>query len=153
MDKINDTFIAKVLSVTPEHLQLNVMHGYASQIKDDSNYWNFLGTAWKAGGSYEKQDYWIKLFKSKRRNAHKIMKTSERREFLRLPKIVTAYRAYTDDQELESSICWSLDEKFVKQYAEKTGRKIAKQKFEKSDIFAFFNRRQESEILVWRAIQ
>lgn len=78
------------------------------------------------------------------------MKTSERREFSRLPKVVTAYRAYADEDELNHSICWSLDPKFVKQYAEKTGRKVAEMKFKKSDIFAYFNRRRESEILVWR---
>lgn len=150
MKIIDDVFIAKVLAATPHHLMLNVIKGYSDQIADDSNYWNFLGTAWKAGGSFAKQDQWIELFQSKRRNRQKIMKTSERREFSRLPKVVTAYRAYADEDELNHSICWSLDPKFVKQYAEKTGRKVAEMKFKKSDIFAYFNRRRESEILVWR---
>lgn len=147
---IDDVFFAKLLAVTPHHKMLNIMKGYSDQITDDSNYWNFLGTAWKAGGTFEKQDQWVELFQSKRRNRQKLMKTSERREFSRLPKVVTAYRAYTDEDELNHSICWSLDQKFVKQYAEKTGRKIAEMKFAKSNIFAYFNRRQESEILVWR---
>ena len=147
---IDDAFVARVLAVTPHHLTLNVIQGYSDQIKDDNNYWNLLGTAWKAGGTYEKQHHWIGLFKSKRRNAHKIMKTSERREFAKLPKIVKAYRAYTDDEELLDSICWSLDKRFVTQYAEKTGRKIAERSFKRANIFAYFNRRCESEILVWR---
>lgn len=147
---INDIFIAKILAAAPHHLMLNIMKGYSDQIADDSNYWNFLGTAWKAGGSFEQQEQWIELFQSKRRNRQKIMKTSERREFSRLPKVVTAYRAYTNEDELNYSICWSLDPAFVKQYAEKTGRKVAQMKFEKSNIFAYFNRRKESEILVWR---
>lgn len=147
---IDDIFIAKVLSAIPHHMMLNVMKGYSDQITDDSNYWGFLGTAWKAGGSFEDQSQWIELFQSKRRNRQKIMKTSERRAFSRLPKVVTAYRAYTDENELNHSICWSLDQKFVKQYAEKTGRMIAERKFDKSNIFAYFNRRRESEILVWR---
>lgn len=147
-----DAFIAKVLAVTPVHLILNVMKGYAEQIVDDSNYWNLLGTAWKVSGSFEHQDQWIELFQSKRRNRQKIMKTSERREFSRLPNIVTAYRAYTHADELKHSICWSLDLAFVKQYAEKTGRKVAVMQFNKANIFAYFNRRKESEILVWRGI-
>jgi hypothetical protein len=149
---INDIFIAKILAAAPHHLMLNIMKGYSYQIADDSNYWNFLGTAWKAGGSFEQQEQWIELFQSKRRNRQKIMKTSERREFSRLPKVVTAYRAYTNEDELNHSICWSLDPAFVKQYAEKTGRKVAQMKFEKSNIFAYFNRRKESEILVWRGV-
>lgn len=149
---INDIFIAKILAAAPHHLMLNIMKGYSYQIADDSNYWNFLGTAWKAGGSFEQQEQWIELFQSKRRNRQKIMKTSERREFSRLPNVVTAYRAYTNEDELNHSICWSLDPAFVKQYAEKTGRKVAQMKFEKSNIFAYFNRRKESEILVWRGV-
>lgn len=148
---INDIFIAKVLSATPHHLTLNVMQGYSEQITDDSNYWNFLGSAWKAGGTFEKQNQWIELFKNNRRNRQKIMKSSERREFSRLPKIVTAYRAYESEDELNQSICWSLDHKFIEKYAEKTGRKIAEHKFQKKNIFAFFSRRGESEILVWRS--
>lgn len=147
---MQDADIAKVLAMTPDFLLLRVFQKYADQIIDDSNYWNLLGTVWKASGSFKEQDQWIALFKTDRRNRQKIMKTSERREFSRLPKVVTAYRAYESEDELSHSICWSLDHKFVKQYAEKTGRKIAIQKFDKADIFAFFNRRQESEILVWR---
>lgn len=147
---MQDADIAKVLAMTPDFLLLRVFQKYADQIADDSNYWNFLGTVWKAGGSFKEQDQWIALFNADRRSPQKIMKTSERREFSRLPKVVTAYRAYENEDELSNSICWSLDQKFIKQYAEKTGRKVAVQKFDKADIFAFFNRRQESEILVWR---
>ena len=147
---INDVFIAKVLAITPHHLTLNVMCKYAHYIQDDSNYWSFLGAAWKAGGTYAEQDKWLTFFRSKRRNKHKIMKTSERREFAKLPKVVTAYRAYGNEEELDSTICWSLDKKFVEKYAENESRKVAEREFKKSDIFAFFNRRKESEILVWR---
>ncbi|NNG80595.1 hypothetical protein [Acinetobacter sp. ANC 5378] len=146
----NDANIARAMCLVPHHLMLAFMQGNHNKIIDDSNYWNLLGTAWKAGGSFEQQEQWIELFESKRRNRQKIMKTSERREFSRLPKVVTAYRAYTNEDELNHSICWSLDPAFVKQYAEKTGRKVAQMKFEKSNIFAYFNRRKESEILVWR---
>lgn len=147
---MDDISIAKILAITPHHLMLRVFQRYAEQITDDSNYWNFLGTVWKAGGTFEQQDKWVELFKCSRRNRQKIMKTSERREFSRLPKVVTAYRAYADEAELDHSICWSLDQKFIQQYAETTGRQIAVQKFDKADIFAYFNRRLESEILVWR---
>lgn len=145
-----DAQIAQALASTPHYFMLCFMTTYADQISDDSNYWNFLGTAWKAGGTFEQQAEWIALFQSKRRNRQKIMKTGERREFSRLPKVVTAYRAYADESELQHSICWSLDPKFVQQYADKKGRQVATMQFNKADIFAYFNRRRESEILVWR---
>lgn len=148
---MTDRHIAILFARTPHDCMLPFMENYGSQITDDSNYWNILGTAWKAGGCFKDQPRWITLFQSKRRNRHKIMKTSERREFARLPKTVRAYRCCDDPFEADQSICWSLDRKFVEQYAAKKGRVlIVECTFSKSDIFAYFNRRRESEILVWR---
>ena len=146
-----DSKIARILAIMPKEKMINVMERYQHDFFDDSNYWNMLGTAWKAGGCFKDQPRWIKLFQSQRRNKNKIMKSSERREFNHLPNIVTAWRAYADESEIEHSICWSTDQKFVEQYAKaKGGLNIAKRSFKKADIFAFFNRRNESEILVWR---
>lgn len=148
--KLTDTDIARLLVNTPEHLLLQFMQNYQDLIKDDNNYWNWLGTAWKASGNFKDQEAWIVLFKKDRRNPRKIMKTSERREFAKLPKKVIAYRAYRDEVEITDSICWSIDPKFVNLYAQKKGYQVAKKEFSSTDIFAYFNRRQESEILVWR---
>ena len=149
--QLTDQDIAKMMAITPHSMMLEFMQNYGDLIKDDSNYWNFLGTAWKAGGSFVEQDQWVNLFRSKRRNSQKIMKTSERREFSRLPKLITAYRCCDDEIEQSLSICWSLDKKFIQEYAKKKGRTlIFENKFAKANIFAYFNRRHESEILVWR---
>lgn len=149
--QLTDADIARMMAAIPHSMMLGFMQKHGDLIKDDSNYWNLLGTAWKAGGSFEFQDQWIELFKAKRRSRQKIMKTSERREFSKLPKLVTAYRCCDDEIEQFQSICWSLDKKFVDEYAEKNGRTlIFENKFAKDDIFAYFNRRGESEILVWR---
>ena len=146
-----DQDIARIMAVTPHHMMLEFMQHYGPLISDDSNYWNFLGTAWKAGGSFAEQAQWIELFQSKRRNRQKIMKTSERRAFARLPKVVSAYRCCDDAIEESQSICWSLDKDFVVEYAKEKQRKLILQMFfDKHDIFAYFNRRRESEILVWR---
>lgn len=151
MTKTNDSQIAKVMIMVPHHMMLAFMQGNHNKIRDDSNYWNMLGTAWKAGGCFADQEHWLKLFKSPRRNHQKIMKTSERREFSRLPIKLKAYRAYADPIEIEQSICWTLDKKFVESYAKAKDLQIAEQIFHRDDVFAYFNRRQESEILVWRS--
>lgn len=116
----------------------------------DNDYWNVLGTIWKDSGSLEIQSKFVELCNNtKRRNHKRIMKTNERRVFNKLPKTVTAYRACNDTSEIETSINWSLDLDFVKKYADATGRTIiANKEFDKSEIFAYFNRRKESEILV-----
>lgn len=146
----NDANIARAMCLVPHHLMLAFMQGNHNKIIDDSNYWNLLGTAWKAGGCFKDQNDWMVMFRSKRRNRQKIMKTSERREFARLSKKLKAYRAYADPIEIEQSICWSLDKKFVEQYAKAKDLQIAECTFNRDDVFAYFNRRQESEILVWR---
>ena len=151
MDKLNnDARIARQMAVTPHALMIFFMEKYAESIQDDSNYWNLLGTAWKAGGCFKDQERWKVLFQNKRRNRHKIMKTSERREWSRLPKTLKAYRAYADPSEIEQSICWTLDKSFVQSYATAKNLQIAEKTFNRDDVFAYFNRRQESEILVWR---
>ena len=151
MDNLtNDARIARRMAVTPHALMINFMEKYGDSIQDDSNYWNLLGTAWKAGGCFKDQERWKVLFQNKRRNRHKIMKTSERREFSRLPKKLKAYRAYADPVEIEQSICWTLDKNFVQSYAKVKDLQIVEKTFNRDDVFAYFNRRQESEILVWR---
>lgn len=147
---MNDVLIAQAMAMMPHHLMISFFEANGQRITDDNNYWNFLGTAWKAGGCFGDQDRWIVLFKSKRRNRQKIMKTSERREYSRLPKKLKAYRAYADIAEIEQSICWSIDKSFVEQYAKAKGLLIAERVFNRDDVFAYFNRRKESEILVWR---
>lgn len=149
--QINDRDIAIIFAGTPHHLILPFFEIHGQRISDDINYWNMLGTAWKAGGSFIDQQRWIALFKADRRNQQKIMKSSERREFARLPRVIKAYRCCDDEVESDQSICWSLDKKFVTEYAKKKGRTlIVERTFNKSDVFAYFNRRRESEILVWR---
>lgn len=146
----NDSNIARAMCLVPHHMMLAFMQGNHNKIIDDSAYWNMLGTAWKAGGCFKDQNDWMVMFRSKRRNRQKIMKSSERREFARLPKKLKAYRAYADPIEIEQSVCWSLDKKFVEQYAKAKDLQIAECTFNRDDVFAYFNRRRESEILVWR---
>lgn len=77
------------------------------------------------------------------------MKSSERKAFNRLPKVVTAYRAVNDETEEAIAISWTLSEDVAKKIFSQNGkRKIAKRQFEKWQILAYFNRRKEQEIIV-----
>ena len=103
---MTDRHIAILFARIPHDCMLPFMENYGPQITDDNNYWNFLGTAWKAGGCFKDQSRWIELFKSQRRNSHKIMKTSERREFSRLPKTeqVDANKTLLNIQSIQETI-------------------------------------------------
>lgn len=119
---------------------------HADDFQDDSTYWNVLGTLWKLGGTVIQQEMWKVLFSSTRRNRHKIMKTSERRKWRKLPKKVRAYRAVNNEDEYHKAISWTLSRSVALKLAR--GREIKEKVFHRRDVFAYFDRRGEDEILV-----
>lgn len=144
----SDIEIIRQLAVLPSHLLLPFLLKNANKFECDNNYWNVLGTCWKAAGSHEEREKWMLLFRSKRRNQHKIMKTRERRVWRQLPKTIIVYRAATDDSELQTGMSWSLDKAFVERYAKAENRIILTKKISKKEVWAYFDRRKESEVLI-----
>lgn len=145
----NDSEIINKMMQLPEIYMTQFFVNNADDIVDDSTYWNVLGTLWKGGGTVVQQDLWINLFNANRRNKHKMMKTRERRFFKKLPRVVTGYRAINNDSEIRKAISWSLSEDVVKRVFSQNGkREIVARRFSKDQIFAYFDRRNEQEILV-----
>lgn len=119
------------------------------RFQDDANYWNVLGTLWKLGGTVHQQDLWIPLFQSKRSKRHKIMKSHERRMWRKLPNTVVAYRAVNNTAEASYAISWSLNaETAWKRFSFDGQREVVSREFTKPEILAYFDRRQEEEIIV-----
>lgn len=143
-----DNELVRKLAVLPNHLLLPFLLANASRFECDNNYWNVLGTCWKAAGSHKEREKWLLLFRAKRRNQHKIMKTRERRAWRQLPKTITVYRAATDDSELQTAMSWSTDKAFVERYAKTESRIVLIRTINKSEAWAYFDRRQESETLI-----
>ena len=81
------------------------------------------------------------------------MKSSERKAFAKLPKVITAYRAINDESEIETALCWTLSEDIAKRVFSQGGRrKVVAKQFTKDEVFAYFNRRKEQEILVTQGL-
>ena len=115
---------------------------------DDNDYWTILRALWIDDGVCN--DLWyILLFYSKRKREHKIMKSSDRQALKKLPKKITIYRGCKDKTD-EKKWNWSTDKSFVKKYISTMGDGwyIAERTIDKSDIFAYFNSRKESEVLL-----
>jgi hypothetical protein len=149
MSNSNDASIIQKMLRLPEELGAEFFRRVHHKIIDDSCYWNTLGTLWKLGGTVVQQGLWQELFLSKRPNRHKIMKKSERRAWRKLPAVVTAYRAVNHPGEADTAISWSLDRGIVDRIFSDGGKRpVIEKKFRKDEIFAFFDRRGESEILV-----
>jgi hypothetical protein len=145
----NDSKIMEQILSTPDvRLASEVFRRNAHRIIDDATYWNILGVMWKMGGTVIQQDHWKEMFRCDRRQKHKIMKNRERKRWRKLPKIVTAYRAINTPEEIETAISWTLNRKTAEQFSWNGERKIIERNFHKTEIFAFFDRRQEDEIIV-----
>ncbi|MBS9994687.1 hypothetical protein J4H55_19435 [Vibrio alginolyticus] len=118
-------------------------------MKDDATYWNVLGSLWKDVGEVQQQSLWLPLFRSSRRSRHKIMTSSERKEFARLPETVTAYRAINGESEISTAISWTLSPEIAQRVFSHNGkRQVVKRQFKKKQILAYFSRRNEQEIIV-----
>lgn len=151
MANANDSeIIEKMLSAHPRFMA-EFFSQNSKHIIDDSTYWSVLGTLWKGGGTVVQQDLWIRLFNSPRRQKHKIMKKRERKAWRNLPCRVVAYRAINDISEIDEAISWSLSESIAERiFSEKGERLVVSNLFSRRDIFAYFDRRHEDEILVHR---
>jgi hypothetical protein len=147
----NDSRIISEMMAMPEIYMAQFFANNSHKIIDDSTYWNVLGTLWKGGGTVVQQDLWIDLFKVKRRNKHKVMKTRERRFFNKLPRVITGYRAINNDSEIDKAISWSLSEKVVRKIFSQNGkREVVARRFNRDQVFAYFDRRHEQEIIILR---
>lgn len=144
----NDGSLVSALSSLPNSKILDFLLERAHEFECDNNYWNVLGTCWKAAGSHDERERWITLFDSKRRNKHKIMKSRERRTWRNLPKRFEVYRAAHSDDEMETGLSWSLDKKFVERYAKGENRIVLTKVISKDDAWAYFDRRKESEVII-----
>jgi len=148
----NDSRIITYMMSLPPELMVEYFVMNHRMIIDDAMYWNVLGTLWKMGGTVVQQELWKGLFQSNRKKRHKIMKKRERKRWRRLPETIVAYRAINNESEIDSAISWTLSMTIANEFSEDGKRKVVEKTFSKKDVFAFFDRRREEEILVNLAI-
>jgi hypothetical protein len=113
---------------------------------DDNDYWTILRAMWIDKGICN--DEWAELFfKSGRKREHKIMKSSDRQALKKLPKQFKIYRVCTEKAD-ENKWNWTTSKEFAEKYLQRHGKYIAEKIINKSDVFAYFNSRQENEIIL-----
>lgn len=109
-------------------------------------FWEFLKTVWISAGAPENYDMFRKLFSSKRPFKYHVMSPEEERFLASLPEEFTVYRVIRGPE--DNGLSWTLDEEFAKEYAESTKREMITRVVKKHDVFAYFDRRGESEIVI-----
>ena len=122
---------------------------YFNKIKEtlsDDDYWTIFRALWIDKGKCTNE--WKNLLFCKRKRQHKIMKSSDRQFLSKLPKVVTAYRvSFSADSENKWN--WTLSKEFTEKYIKnKPNAFIEEKQIEKKKIFAYFNSRNEHEIII-----
>ena len=112
----------------------------------DPCFWEMLRTMWIVNGKMENLETFRRLFQLKRPFKRFLMTTEEEKTFNELPDPVTAFRA--PGRVGDPGISWTLNREFVERYAKSMKREKVEQQFPKSRITAYFNRRNEQEVIV-----
>ncbi|AVR47230.1 hypothetical protein C7S20_19325 [Christiangramia fulva] len=110
-------------------------------------YWELLRSVWIICGTVENAQFFSSLMKSNKPNRH-YFSTPEEHEFLRsLPDQMDVYRACNSPQ--DGGISWTLDYDYACKYAKDFQKNmVLNNKINKSEVFAYINRNNESEILI-----
>lgn len=118
---------------------------------DDSDYWTILRALWIEDGRCD--DNWAELFfNSGRGREHKIMKSADRQALRKLPKQVKVYRVCRDKID-EEKWNWTTDRAFAERFKKLGEEYIAEKVIDKSEIFAYFTSRRESEVILKKIIK
>ncbi len=124
----------------------------------DQEYWETLGNIWIEAGfpGYRGQE-WFNLFCSSRSGRWFLMNEAERQFLTALPEKVQVYRAATEDR--RNGISWTLDLNVARllqshrygwkaRPADDFHQKIWTTVLNRAEVFAYFNRHDEREIVV-----
>lgn len=112
----------------------------------DPCYWEILRTMWIANGKRETLIAFRQMFQSKRPFKRFLMTIEEEKVFSELPDPITAWRAKTKVGDV--GISWTLNREVAERFAKAYERVIIERQLPKSRITAYFNRRNEQEIIV-----
>ncbi len=121
---------------------------------DNASYWRLLGDVWTAQEQlWPNQQVFLSLFRARRPGREALMREDEHAEFGKLPDQFPVYRGFTGQR--GKGMSWTTDrakaEWFARRFAMIEGRgtpKVLSGVVRKGDVLAYFNRRQESEIVV-----
>lgn len=147
----NDSRICKQLMSLPIEMQLPFLVKVSDDIIDDSSYWQIVSAVWinsEVCSPYIK--VWRDLFTASRRGRHKLMKGADRKIWRSMvkrgaPKFIIAYRAMNHEDDIITSISWTLSKSAADNLAK--GRNVVSMDIPKECIIAYFNRRREEEII------
>ena len=147
-------FYSYILNVS-EPFRLKAFVGIEQELKD-VEFWTLLRDTWIMYELvYIEELIWMRLFTSKRGERDLLMTPLARRTFQRFPDMLTVWRG-CDRNFIKSGLSWTLNRKVAQKFAHgmasltrtKIDGVLLTGKCKKTDIFAYFTDRKESEIIV-----
>ena len=127
----------------------------------NKDYWELLGSIWTdTENSWQELDLWKIFFSSDRPCSKYLMDKDERKAFKNLPDKITIYRGYVPNKN-KYGLSYTLDEKTANWFSNRYNNhlvsksksttkngNVIKRVVNKSDVLAYFNGRNEEEILI-----
>lgn len=119
----------------------------------DRQYWELLGNIYTDTENFwQERDGWIECLTVDRKARTHLMDAAERARKNSLPARITAYRGYCEDGQLDG-ISWTLDPSVAQFFATRLAQTdqdcfIATTEIRKRDVIAYFDGRNEDEIVV-----
>lgn len=119
----------------------------------DTDYWEMLAHVWTHQEElWPNRELFLTLFSSPRSQREMLMRPEERNALTALPNQLTIHRGYAGTRKM--CLSWTTDrakaqwfaDRFAKSLGDKTT--VATGTVKKSDVLAYFIRRNESEVLV-----
>ena len=109
-------------------------------------YWELISFLWTdTENVYENKDYWEQLLFLEFSDSHLMMDEEDTKFFNELPSTITIYRGGVDDK----GYSWTLDKEKAEWFANRFNfdYEVFEKTINKSDVFAYLNDRNESEII------
>lgn len=118
---------------------------------EDSLYWHLLARLWiDSENIFEDRATWAELWRARRDSKFSAMQIEEQEAFRKLPHQLVLYRGVSADDESFDGLSWTLSrEKAVWFANRRTGApRLIAASVEKESIHAYFDRRDEREVVV-----
>jgi len=133
------------------HSQTEVLEIFVKEKKNlsDERYWELLRTVWILCGSIEYNDLFRLLMTSARKEQYYFSTPEEQKKLREMPELITIYRATTIAKDVKG-LSWTLSKEYAEWYKNAYSKEtIISKQIRKDQIFAYINRNNEEEVIVF----
>ncbi len=110
-------------------------------------YWELMRSVWIIAGSVENSELFRKLMQANRRSRYFFSTPEEAKKLRELPDTFNVFRATNDSA--DGGLSWTLSKQYAEHYKQEFDKEmIVMRKVNKSDVFAYIERNNESEIII-----